>query len=130
MRIFSSAETDAAFEKHTAGKMSAKHNLEQFLTYNQFELHQFEERKPVWIGALVRMSGCLNQRGLELQWDLFGEIFRRFHGGHMEWLANPASCPPEIREERETELEKIISTFVINSKCHWKRNHEFVCFCG
>jgi|SRR3989338_10514972 len=130
MRVFSSAETDAAFEKHAAGKMSAKDNLEKFKTYNQFERYQFEERKPVWVNALITMSGCRKQCDLELQWDLFGDVFRRFHSEQMEWLVNPASCPPEIREEREAELEKIISSFATNGKCHWRRNHEIVCFCG
>ena len=130
MRVFTAEEVDAAFERQAMGKMSATHNLEKFQDYDEFERHQFEERKPVWIDALVALSGCRKRNDLESQWDSFGEIFRRFHSEHMEWLVDPSSCPPDIREARETELGKVISSFVENRKCHWKRNHELVCFCN
>ena len=118
MRVFTAEEVNAAFERHSMGKMSATHSLEQFQNYDDFERHQFEKRKPIWIDALVSVSGCRKRNDLESQWGLFGEIFRRFHSEHMKWLVNPSSCPPDIREARETELGEIISSFVENKKCH------------
>ena len=130
MRVFTAEEVNDTFEQQATEKMSATHSLEEFQNYDDFEKHQFEKRKPVWIDALTLVSGCKKRNDLELQWDLFGEIFRKFHSEHMGWLVDPLSCPPDIREARETELEKILNSFVEDKKCYWKRNHEFICFCN
>lgn len=133
MRIFPSSQVEAAFEKLAIGKLSVNYQelaQEKFFSYDEFERHQFEKRKPVWIDALLEVSGCTKRENLEEQWDLFGKVFRRFHSKHIEWLVKPASCPPEIRKRRETDLEKIISAFTKNQKCHWRRNHELICFCN
>lgn len=132
MRTFTSEQVEAKFKRLAEETLGSNHEeLRQgkFRSYDEFEKHQHEKRKPIWINALVEVSGCKRRDALDEQWHLFGEIFHRFYSEHIEWLKDPQSCPPEIKDAVEAELGRVIGSFVEDKKCHWKRNHEFVCFC-
>lgn len=132
MKRFASEEIDAMSRQLSTEKtwLTLKDLRERnFRTYAEFEEHQFGEHKTLWLDALVAVSGCRNRASLEHQYTVFGDTFRKFYGEHIEWVANPASCPPVVKRNCEKTLRRIIERFAKDQKCHWARDHTFFCYC-
>lgn len=132
MKKFSVERIEATFALLADGRVSADHaelHGGRFQGFDEFEAYMLQERGPIWIEALIRISGCRAGPNLWEIWVSALGIFRKFHANHMEWIVEPKSCPPEVRESRERELGQFIDSLEKKKQCHWKRNHEFICFC-
>ncbi len=133
MRIYPVEVVEREFERRASDTVSATHGeLRQghFANYDEFEHHQLTKRKPIWVDALMGVSNCIRRDIPEEQYDLFGRVFREFYFDHIEWLEDPSICPTHVKQACEEKLKEIIESFNRNKKCHWRRDHEFVCFCS
>lgn len=133
MVIFLAKEIHEAFDKlEKEGTIEPHKELRDmgFRSYEEFEKYQHEKAKERWINACMQITGCRNMESLERQWNLFGDIFHKYHFGNpVEWVIDPSVCPDEIKEARKHELSEAVSLMEREGKCHWRCNHDFVCFC-
>ena len=131
VKIFFSEKVDLNFKnyvKETPFEEMMEWPYLDFKNYDEFDKHM-EIRGPYWIGALIDLGNCNNKKSLESQWDSMSEVFKKYHANNFEWIKNPETCLKEISNQREEKLEEIINLFEKSQECHWKRLHDFYCYC-